>query len=156
VEELDVYRQAETVFAYVDHANEVMTRDFIRRALRGGKNVAVPKVEGEKMRFWYMTDFSQLRPGIFGIEEPVTGEEGMSVCADDAEDALMIVPGVAFDSGCHRVGFGGGFYDRYLQTHPLHETIAVAFEEQIYASVPCEDHDRLMHMVVTPSRIICR
>ena len=84
----------------------------IEKAWADGKEIAVPKVQGLDMIFYKLTDFAQLEPGYYGIPEPVSGE------IVQWEDALMIMPGVAFDRQNHRVGYGGGFYDRYLEKHP--------------------------------------
>ena len=84
------------------------------------------------MIFYKLTDFSQLEPGYFGIPEPVCGE------TVKWEEALMIMPGVAFDRKNHRVGYGGGFYDRYLEKHPQVKRVAIAFdyeEKNIFGKV---------------------
>lgn len=66
----------------------------------------------------------------------------------------MIMPGVAFDNNCHRVGYGGGFYDRYLEKHPKVKRIAAAFEFQILPEVPTEPTDIAPEMIVTEKQII--
>lgn len=99
---LPEFLQADRVMAYADYNHEVMTRFIIEEAWKSGKEVAVPKVVGKDMVFYCLTDFSQLAPGYFGIPEPTEGE------TVDWTDALMIMPGVAFDRENHRVGYGGG------------------------------------------------
>ena len=89
----------------------------------------------------------QLEPGYFEIPEPTTG-----VPAED-EEAILIVPGVAFDRNRHRAGYGQGFYDRYLEKHPHHKTVAVAFDFQIVDEVPSEPTDICPQMVITESEI---
>lgn len=120
-----------------------MTGFLIEEAWKAGKEVAVPKVDGKDMIFYKLTDFSQLEPGYFGIPEPTRGE------IVEWEDALMIMPGVAFDKNNHRVGYGGGFYDRYLEKHPDLKRIAAAFEFQILSGVPTEPTDISPEIVVT-------
>ena len=120
-----------------------MTGFLIEEAWKAGKEVAVPKVDGKDMIFYKLTDFSQLEPGYFGIPEPARGE------IVEWEDALMIMPGVAFDKNNHRVGYGGGFYDRYLEKHPDLKRIAAAFEFQILSEVPTEPTDISPEIVVT-------
>ena len=107
---LPEYRNAERIMAYADYNHEVITRYMIEQAWKDGKEVAVPKVFGKDMIFYKLTDFSQLESGYFGIPEP--REDGETV---SWEDAMMIMPGVAFDEKCDRVGYGGGFYDRFLE-----------------------------------------
>lgn len=144
---LPEYRKARWVYAYVDCRHEVMTREFIETAWKDGKEVAVPKVEGKDMVFYSIRDFSELEEGYYGIQEPATGRKA------EAEDALMIVPGVAFDKNRHRIGYGGGFYDRYLSVHRDHTTAAVAFEFQLLDHLPCEPTDILPEILVTEKQI---
>ena len=84
--------------SYADYNHEVMTGFLIEEAWKKGKEVAVPKVVGKDMVFYKLTDWKQLEPGYFGIPEPAYGE------IVEWEDAVMIMPGVAFDNNCHRVG----------------------------------------------------
>lgn len=146
----DAYKNAGRVFAYVDFKREVETRDLILRCMAEGREVAVPRVRGKDMDFYRLTDFAQLEPGYFGIPEPVRGE------IVTWEDALMIVPGVAFDPACHRVGYGQGFYDRYLSRHPGHPAVALAFSFQIVDAAPWEATDILPDMVITEKEIYMR
>ena len=120
-----------------------MTGYLIEEAWKRGKEVAVPKVSGKDMVFYRLTDFSQLEPGYYGIPEPV-GKETV-----DWEEGLMIMPGVAFDRENHRVGYGGGFYDRFLEKHSGLSLLAVAFDFQILSQVPTEPTDIFPHSSVT-------
>ena len=141
--DLPVFQHAKKVMIYADYHHEVKTDYIIRAAWEAGKQVAVPKVVGKAMVFHLLTDFNQLKPGYFGIPEPVSGE---AVCWDEA---LMIMPGVAFDRKNHRIGYGGGFYDRYLEKHPGLDTVALAFDFQIKDQVPCEITDICPQVIVT-------
>ena len=140
---LSEFVKAKHILAYADYNHEVMTRYIIEEAWKAGKEVAVPKVVGKDMVFYRLTDFSQLEPGYFGIPEPVRGE------IVKWEDALMVMPGVAFDPENNRVGYGGGFYDKYLEKHPNLHAIAIAFELQMYRELPFEEHDIKPEKVVT-------
>lgn len=140
---LPVYKESREIFVYVDAKHEVETMDFIRRCMADGKQVAAPKVRGIEMDFYRLESLDQLQPGYFGILEPAWGE------IVEWPEALMLVPGVAFDRACHRVGYGQGFYDRYLEVHSQHTTIALAFDFQIKEAVPFEETDICPHMVVT-------
>ena len=161
---LPEFLQADRVMAYADYNHEVMTRFIIEEAWKSGREVAVPKVVGKDMVFYRLTDFSQLAPGYFGIPEPTEGE------TVDWTDALMIMPGVAFDRENHRVGYGGGFYDRFLEAHPALPHIALAFEFQVKRNpdilrvavafdfqildqVPTEPTDICPQIIVTQSNI---
>ena len=147
---LPEYRNAERIMAYADYNHEVMTRYIIEEAWKAGKEVAVPKVVGKDMIFYRLTDFSQLEPGYFGIPEPVRGE------IVKWEDALMVMPGVAFDPENNRVGYGGGFYDRFLEKHPDITRLAVAFDFQILDLVPTEPTDICPQIIVTQSKVYRR
>ena len=146
--QLPEYRNAERIMAYADYNHEVITRYIIEQAWKDGKEVAVPKVFGKDMVFYRLTDFSQLESGYFGIPEPK--EDGETV---SWEEAMMVMPGVAFDMNCNRVGYGGGFYDKYLEKHPDLHTIAVAFELQMYRELPFEEHDIKPEKVITEKHI---
>lgn len=148
--ETNEYKNARRVFTYVDFNHEVETHDLILRCMADDKEVAVPRVRGKDMDFYRLTDFHQLEPGYFGIPEPVRGE------IVTWEDALMIMPGVAFDPDCHRVGYGQGFYDRYLSRHRSHPAVALAFSFQIVEAAPWENTDILPDMVITENTIYRR
>lgn len=148
--ELPEYREAEVVFAYMDCKNEVETKEVIEQCWRDGKTIAVPKVFGEIMKYYAITSYDDLAEGYFGIQEPKHEALQEIVC----EDGLMILPGVAFDSDRHRVGYGGGFYDRYLEAHPKMKKIAFAFEFQMFDSVPFESFDKQPEKIITEKRII--
>ena len=145
--QLPEYRNADRIMAYADYNHEVITRYIIEQAWKDGKEVAVPKVFGKDMIFYRLTDFSQLEAGYFGIPEPARGE------IVQWEEALMIMPGVAFDRQNHRVGYGGGFYDRFLEKHPYITRVAVAFEFQMMSEVPVEPTDISPEIIVTEKEI---
>lgn len=155
VRELREYQTADTLFVYVDCKHETETSDLIRQAWRDGKRTAVPKVIGQDMKFFYITSLEEdLAEGYFGIREPY--EKNPADMAADSPGTLMLMPGVAFDENCHRIGYGGGFYDRYLEAHPGLGTIALAFEFQIKEEVPFEAFDILPGKIVTENRVISR
>ena len=148
--QLPEYRNAERIMAYADYNHEVITRYIIEQAWKDGKEVAVPKVFGKDMVFYRLTDFSQLESGYFGIPEPK--EDGETV---SWEEAMMVMPGVAFDINCNRVGYGGGFYDVWLKRHGSQVTACgLAYDFQIRNEIPFERHDRMMNIVITPDEVI--
>ena len=100
------------------------------------------------MVFYRLTGFSQLESGYFGIPEPK--EDGEKVFW---EEAMMVMPGVAFDVNCNRVGYGGGFYDRFLEKHPEVCRVAVGFSFQILPEVPTEPTDIRPQVIVTEENI---
>ena len=131
-----LYRQAKTVYGYLPYNQEVRTVPILKQALADGKQVAVPKVYGDTMRFLYITDLSQIAPGYAGIPEPVAD----GPAADDPT-ALVLMPGLAFDPQGHRIGYGGGFYDRFLEAEPLHPTVALCYDFQLLPHLDTEEHD---------------
>ena len=147
---LPEYKEAEVVFAYMDCKNEVETKKVIEQCWKDNKTIAVPKVFGEIMKHYVITSYDDLEKGYFGIPEPKHENLQEIVC----EDGLMILPGVAFDVSRHRVGYGGGFYDRYLEAHPDMKKIAFAFEFQVFPQVPFENFDIKPEIIITEKRII--
>lgn len=148
--ELPEYQNAATVFAYMDCKQEVETKRIIEQCWRDGKTIAVPKVFGETMKYFAISSYDDLEEGYFGIMEPKHEKLREIVC----EEGLMILPGVAFDEERHRVGYGGGFYDRYLEAHPKMSKIAFAFEFQLFDQVPSEPYDIRPEKIITEKRII--
>lgn len=139
----DAYRQAETIYGYLPYNQEVRTWDALLQALTDGKRVAVPKVYGDEMKFIYITDFSQIATGYCGIPEPITDEP----VAED-KTALVLMPGLAFDREGHRIGYGGGFYDRFLSAEPDHPTLALCYDFQIQEHLPTEVFDIPVDVVI--------
>ncbi len=147
---LPQYRKAELLLAYVDAKREVETRPLMQRAWKDGKRVAAPRVDGDGiMHYYFLQSPEDLEPGSFEILEP---KKSCPLC--ETEEGLLLMPGVAFDESRHRIGYGGGYYDRYLMAHPGLVHIALAFEFQIFPKVPFEKHDILPELIVTETRIL--
>ena len=137
------YREAKTIYGYLPYNQEVRTVPMVERALSEGKRVAVPKVYGDEMRFIYIEDLSGIAPGSFGIPEPVLD----GPVADDP-NALVLMPGLAFDRQGNRMGYGGGFYDKFLNQEPNHPTVALCYEFQMQESLPVEEFDVPVDLVL--------
>ena len=131
-----LYRQAKTVYGYLPYNQEVRTVPMLEQAIRDGKRVAVPKVYGDEMRFIYIEDFSRVEKGYAGIPEPVD-----DVPVADDPTALVLMPGLAFDPQGHRIGYGGGFYDRFLAAEPNHPTLALCYSFQMLPKLETEEFD---------------
>ena len=132
----EAYRAAKTVYGYLPYNQEVRTVALLEQVLRDGKRVAVPKCYGDEMRFIWMEDLSKVEKGYAGIPEPV--EDGP--VADD-KTALVLMPGLAFDPQGHRIGYGGGFYDRFLADEPDHPTLALCYDFQMLDHLETEEFD---------------
>ena len=134
--ESEAYRNADTIYGYLPYNQEVRTVPMLEQALKDGKRVAVPKVYGDEMKFLYLDDLSQVEKGYAGIPEPIADEP----VADD-DTALVLMPGLAFDPSGHRIGYGGGFYDKFLAAEPNHPTLALCYEFQMLPELHTEEHD---------------
>lgn len=130
------YAQAKTVYGYLPYNQEVRTVPILQQALKDGKRVAVPKLYGDEMRFIYIDDFSSLECSDKGIPEPVSD----TPVADDPS-ALVMMPGLAFDPQGHRIGYGGGYYDKFLALEPDHPTIALCYDFQMLPHLETDTFD---------------
>jgi 5-formyltetrahydrofolate cyclo-ligase len=146
IRESQIYKEEQLIYCYSAFRSEVETAAFLNQALTDDKTVALPKVEGDAMVFYAITDKSQLKSGAFGILEPDGG-------AVIEEPGLMLLPGLAFDKAGHRMGYGGGFYDRYLADHAMNCKLALAFEGQIVPTVATQPHDQRVDGIVTEKRL---
>lgn len=138
-----LYRQASAVYGYLSFNQEVYTIPLLEQILADGKRVAVPKVESGSMVFYWMEDLTQVQPGYAGIPEP----DGSQPPADDAA-ALVLVPGLAFDTAGNRMGYGGGFYDKFLAARS-HPTIALCYDFQLLSTLEPQPHDIPVDVVLT-------
>ena len=132
----EAYKNAKTIYGYLPYNQEVRTVPMLERALKDGKRVAVPKCYGEEMRFIYLDDLTKVEKGYAGIPEPIADEP----VADD-ETALVLMPGLAFDPKGHRIGYGGGFYDKFLEQEPNHPTVALCYDFQMLDHLQTEEYD---------------
>lgn len=134
--ETDAYKNAKSVYGYLPYNQEVRTWALLEQALKDGKKIAVPKVYGDEMRFIYLDDLAAISQGYCGIPEPIAD----GPVADDPT-ALVLMPGLAFDKEGHRIGYGGGFYDRFLENEPDHPTVALCYHFQMLDHLDTEEHD---------------
>ena len=132
----EAYKNAKTVYGYLPYNQEVRTTRAMEQVLKDGKGLALPKIYGDRMDFIVVTDLSQVAKGYCGIPEPIHDEP----LATD-ETALVLMPGMAFDAEGHRMGYGGGFYDKFLEREPNHPTLALCYEFQLLPHLDTEAHD---------------
>lgn len=143
---LPVWQQAHTVALTLSLDLEVNTRPLIDAALEAGKSVLVPKVTKQGLTFHEIKTFSELHPGVMGILEPTTMESDLDI-------DVCIVPGRVFDRSGYRIGWGGGYYDRFLATYDG-ATIAIAYGVQVLDEIPIEPHDIPVELIVTEREMI--
>jgi 5-formyltetrahydrofolate cyclo-ligase len=152
---LDAFRRAPVVLGYASFGSELDTRPFLQATLAGGRALVLPRVDraGRRLALHQIRDLdTELQPGTWGIPEPVP-ERCRPVTR--AEIAFVLVPGVVFDPGCGRIGYGAGYYDRLLADwpSPAPALVAAAFDLQVVPAVPALPTDRPVDLVVTESRI---
>lgn len=145
------YCQSDTILCYADHGSEISTKELIREALSSGKKVFLPRVEGENMTFYRIGDLSELVQGYKGIPEPKGDTENYCREKQAAEKTLLLMPGVVFDRCRNRIGYGKGFYDRFLADNPELQlrSIAVGYQCQLLEELPAEETD------IRPCQVIC-
>lgn len=115
---------AQSLLCYVSYGSELSTWELIQEALRLGKQVYVPRVEDRlHMDFHQINSMHELQPGFHGIMEPP--QTACIYTGEQTKRTLMLMPGVAFDSYGGRLGYGGGYYDRYLAGHPELQTYTI-------------------------------
>ena len=130
------YRKAKSIYGYLSYNQEVRTMPILEQAQKDGKRVAVPKIIGDEMVFLWLDDLSKVELGYCNIPEPIENEP----VAHD-ETALVLMPGLAFDREGHRIGYGGGFYDKFLAQEPNHPTVALCYDFQVVENLPTEEFD---------------
>lgn len=152
---LDCIKTAKNIMLYLDFNNEVKTDELIIKLLSLGKTVSSPITikEEKKLIPSQIIDLKDgVKIGAYGIREPKP-ECSPEVEVKDID--VVIVPAVAYDKDCYRLGYGGGFYDRFIER--LREdaiTVGIAFDLQIFDSVPKEDHDAQLDYIITESQIL--
>lgn len=151
--QLSEYGSAETVLFYIDVRDEVRTRHALPEALASGKRIIVPYCVDGELELFHLESMDELELGMYKILEPKEALRSVAAKRISPEHIdLIMVPGVAFDRIGGRTGHGKGYYDKLLQ-HARSDTplIAIAFDCQIFESIPVEDHDIYMDKVVTQS-----
>lgn len=147
------FYQADHLLVFVSYGSEIDTSEIIHEALQKGKKVYVPRVEGDVMEFYRIGSMEELVAGYKGILEP----DGTSERYEEEkrllnkERVLMIIPGAAFDPLRNRIGYGKGFYDKYLSDKKELQiyTIGIGFACQVVSEIPAEETDIKPYQVIT-------
>lgn len=155
---MESYRKASNILVYCSYKTEVETYGIIDKALQDGKEVYCPKItdpKNGKMEFAKIDSIDDLEENAMSIPEPI--DDNFISASNTDKSTLMLMPGTAFDKKLNRIGYGGGFYDRYLQNRPQIQTIALSYDCQMFDEVlPTEDSDIKPKMIITESKIIQR
>lgn len=147
------YAEATTVLTYVSVSSEVSTRMFIECALRDGKTVAVPRcLPGHCLEFVAIASLEQLVAAPFNLLEPA--KELPTVTEDQKNNSICIVPALLVDTKGYRLGYGAGFYDRFLSTYPG-KKICLAYQQSLSrTTLPHTEFDVAVDMVITESEVL--
>ena len=138
------YHRARSLFTYISMPQEVSTDLILQRALADGKQVYVPRCTDDEMLAVRIRDLDHLRPGKYGIPEPINHSE--TAAADELD--LILVPCVSASADGKRLGHGAGYYDRFLQAKP-HNTFCLCFREMLLPDIPVAAHDIHMAFVIS-------
>ena len=147
LKKINAFRNAENNCVYYPIGSEMLTQDIIQELLSNGKDVFLPKVIGGNIEFRKITDFSNLEKGSFDIMEPKDD------CQIDNNLDVVLVPTVGISPIGVRLGYGHGFYDRFLAEHKT-ATISLTLEKQIVKNIPKSEHDIIIDWIVTEDRIL--
>jgi 5-formyltetrahydrofolate cyclo-ligase len=150
---IPILKERETVLVYASKCPEVDTMPLIKWLLKEEKTVVVPIIQREdcSLRLSCLADPAVLVPSTFQVPEPI----GHEIPADPSTIEVVIVPMLAFDTAGNRLGYGAGYYDRFLAQHPDLLTIGLAFSCQEVPSLPAEENDIRIDWIVTEQGVIC-
>ena len=170
-------RDIKCVLIFVSFRSEPDTYAIIEECLANNINVTVPKVEGNDIRFYYISGSDDLETGYMGIMEPEVGcipwegdqeidPTGTGDLSNDKKErsnsiadplhTMIVVPGAVFDKEGYRIGYGGGYYDRFLKVHPGLLKAGICYDFQVTDHIPCDTWDELIDCIVYDEGIIYR
>ena len=144
---VELYRTAKTIGAYYSIGSEVRTQDILQEILNAGKELALPKVIKNDLVFKKISNFSDLEQGNFSVMEP------KDKCEVVKNLDVVIVPAIALSRDGFRLGYGFGYYDRYLHGKKS-TTIALSYAKQVIKSFTHDVHDVKMNFIVTEDRVM--
>ena len=155
----EAYARCSNIFTFVSFGSEIDTHEIIRKAITDKKAIYVPRVEGKQIEFYRLLDFKLLIKSKYGILEPTVDENLLHVPADsnlnyNKYHNVMLLPGLAFDVKGNRIGYGAGYYDKFLSLHQdnYFYKIAIGYDFQVLDELPAEEYDRTANMIITPMR----
>ncbi len=145
------YANATTILAYASFSSEVDTHFLIQKAWHDGKKVAVPKcISNTEMQFEYIERFEDMAPGKYGIQEPTTGR----TVSFENESCIILLPCVGYTGKGDRLGYGGGYYDRFLKQHTDIPRILLAYSMQEIDVLPNDDMDVPADIIISEVGVI--
>lgn len=152
IKDCEEYKSADVVYAFVSFGREIDTSIIINNALENGKRLLLPRVTDRGMVFKEVKDLNELIKSNYGILEP--SDDFPDVC----EDGFMLVPGVVFGKNLYRIGYGGGFYDRFFAQTKVMNIYKAGYCHgyQIVDEVPTEEHDFKIDAIFSNDGVISR
>lgn len=157
---LNDYIECDMLFTYLSFGSEIDTIAIINNALKSNKKVYIPRVEGSYMNFYEIDDLNGLIRSKFGILEPEDNFKKKYIKPLSSEkNKLMLLPGLAFDKQGNRIGYGAGYYDKYLSQYNNDEFIKIglSYDFQLLEHITKEQYDIGADFIVTPEKIyICK
>ena len=151
----EIYKNSKGVCVYQAFRNEVICDDIIEQAYSDGKKVYVPVVDADSktMEFYEINEDTEWTEDSYGIKEPVIKDGMVKLSPED--NVVVIMPGLVFDKNRHRIGYGGGYYDKYLSDNKVYKTMALCYTFQVVDDeLPCDDNDVLPDYIVTEDGIM--
>ena len=153
LKEIKFYKNSRNIFIYLGFGSEIDTAVYIKEFLDEGKNIFVPRIEDDIMESVKIDLLSNLVENKYGILEPSCNVECSISNYNDID--LIIVPGLAFDITGGRVGYGGGYYDKYLEEGFINvPKVALAYDFQVIDNVPIDKYDIRVDYIITEKRQI--
>lgn len=146
LQKINSFKKAEKIGAYYSMCSEVLTKDILQEILKSGRQLSIPKVVGDDLVFKRISSFADLEKGNFPVLEPKKN------CPDATEMDAILVPAIAMTRDGQRLGYGYGYYDRYL-AHRRSKTIALTYSGQIVKTIPATQQDVKIDYVVTEDEI---
>lgn len=147
-----LYKNASQILCYASLENEISTDLILKTAFSDAKAVALPKCTDENgnMTFYYVKSMSDIKTGSFGIKEPKA-----DICAEvcDFTDSVCLVPAFSYDLRGFRLGYGKGYYDRYLQKFNS-ISAGLCYNNFLMNDLPCDKYDKAVNFVFTEDKII--
>ena len=147
LKQVDIFKKAEKIACYYPIGSEVLTQDIMQELLGNGIEISLPKVVGDNLSFRKIDGLKDLEKGTFGIMEPKEN------CNEVKEIDVVLVPSIGITRNGIRLGYGYGFYDRFLSTSNA-KTIALAYSKQLVKSIPFSEKDVKIDWIVTEEKSI--
>lgn len=147
-----LYKNANQILCYASLNNEILTDIIIERALEDNKKIALPLCEDldGNMSFYYIKSLSDIKAGAFGIREP---DSSKCFKVNNFDDAICVVPALSFDDKGYRLGYGKGYYDRFLEKIAL-ISVGLCYNDFLSSKLPVDKYDRKVNYIFTEDKII--